>query len=341
MICRKGFPVPDPPSRVRLSLALLVALAAGAACGRPTAAKPPASEGEPAQTASPSAAEQVDVQTAGPVDVQRQSISVRRDLVYCTVDQVPLKCDLYLPAAAPAAALRPVVVVVHGGGWASGDKWTIGGYGQQIAEAGMAAVVVNYRLAPQHPFPAQVDDLRSALLWVADQADQYGWDLSRLGIYGYSAGAHLACMLGTLCDAPLETQLDTSHWSAEDPRWDRLPQPAAVAAGGAPCEFRSWPLDSTTLAYFLGATRRESPRVYNAASPASHASPGDCPTLFVHGGRDLIVPPSSSRALYDAQVAAGVPSEYVELDGHGHMVTFLHPTACEAVVRFLTHHLRP
>jgi len=248
-----------------------------------------------------------------------------------------LLCDLYLPAASEDAP--PVALLIHGGAWRSGDKWTISRYGEGLAERGIAAVVINYRLAPEHPFPAQIDDVRTAMIWTVEQAPKYGWDPSRIGMFGYSAGAHMACLIGTLADEPAATQHTTSDWPADDSRWSRLPQVTAIVAGGAPCDFRSLPLGNTVLAYFLGGSRAQQPQAYAAASPSQHASAGDVPTLFVHGKSDLIVPYQSSRGLFELQRQQGVRSEYLAIAGQGHLMTFINDQTPRAAYGFLQYHL--
>lgn len=266
------------------------------------------------------------------------SVRVEYDLCFATSGGKPLRCDVYLPSRPgkkTVAPSIPVMLLVHGGGWTMGDKWMPSGYARSFAEAGIAAVVVNYRLAPQHKFPSQVDDIRAAMLWTKKHAPDYGWDIDRMGLFGYSAGAHLCLMMGTLIDEPLQIQQQTSGWSLDDARWSELPQPRLIVAGGAPCDFRALPPQNRTLAYFLGGSREALPEVYRCASPAAHVSSGDVPTLFIHGARDLIVPMHDSQKMFERQVEAGVASRYLEIAGHGHLVTFQHPHAKRATLEFV------
>lgn len=265
-------------------------------------------------------------------------VRVEYDLCFATSGGTALRCDVYLPSRPKeeaAASSTPVMLLVHGGGWTMGDKWMPSGYAQSFAEAGIAAVVINYRLAPQHKFPSQVDDIRSAMLWTKNQAAEYGWDADRMGLFGYSAGAHLCLMMGTLVDEPLQTQQQTSGWPPDDDRWSELPKPRLVVAGGAPCDFRALPPKNYTLSYFLGGSREALPEIYRCASPAAHVSSGDVPTLFIHGSRDLIVPMHDSRKMFERQNEAGVASRYLEITGHGHLVTFQHPQAKQATLEFV------
>ncbi|QEG40305.1 alpha/beta hydrolase [Roseimaritima ulvae] len=266
------------------------------------------------------------------------SAVVQHDITYAQADGESLRCDIYQPADDGGDSV-PVVLIIHGGAWRAGDKWMSVAYAEDLAKRGIAAVAINYRLAPEHPFPAQVDDVREALIWIAEHARQYGWDRQRIGVFGYSAGAHLACMMGTLADESAATQRAASDWPASDPRWKNIPSIQAVAAGGAPCEFRTLPKHNSALAYFLGGTRAEHPATYHAASPTAHGSAGDVPTLFFHGSGDLIVPLASARSLFEKQCSAGVCSEFLTIDGQGHLMTYIHERSRRAVMGFMEHHL--
>lgn len=279
------------------------------------------------------------------------AVRVQSDVLFAQAEGIPLRCDIYLPSVPSESDPRapqpsshdasglPAVVLVHGGGWAAGDKWTTRRYARALAQTGMVAVTINYRHAPTHKFPAQLDDVRAALAWLGSHADQYGIDTDRVGMFGYSAGGHLTCMIGTLADAEWSDIEATTNWDRADPRWKSIPPLRAIVSGGSPCEFRDLPIDNTAVAYFLGDSRRNLPDVYLAASPTAHASAGDVPTLFIHGTRDVVVPLASSRSLFEAQRAAGVCSEYLPLDGPGHMLTYLHPSTTRAAVGFLTDRL--
>ena len=296
-------------NRLRPTLLCLLAVGLLAALAAPTAAAEPAAA------------------------VPQLRISI--DHVYGTPEGVELRCDVYRPADHDVAAeQRPAVLVIHGGAWSAGSRRTMAGYATRLARAGIVAIAVDYRLAPAWKFPAQVDDVRLAMLWVVEQAAELGIDPARIGLFGYSAGGHLACMIGTLVDEPLDTQLSTTNWDRHDRRLAELPQPQAICAGGPPCDLTGLHPDSSGLAYFLGGKPADLPEVYTAASPLSHASAGDIPTLYVHGERDAIVPLQSSRLLYEAQRDAGVASEFLTIDKQGHLMTFLNPKTGEAMVEF-------
>ena len=236
---------------------------------------------------------------------------------------------------------RPAVVIIHGGGWAAGDKWPQGVYGKALARAGIVAMNINYRLAPEFPFPAAVDDVRTALLFLVDHADELAVDVRRIGLWGYSAGGHLAALVAAMTDENRVTQVSASGWKQDDPRWERLPQVRALCAGGAPCDFRQIPPHSDALAFFLKGPRHQYEDLYEAASPTAFASAGDPPTQLIHGDRDFLVPLESSRQFHRALQEAGVSSELSVWEGQGHMATFLNPKTKATVVEFLRNQLQP
>ena len=123
------------------------------------------------------------------LDQEPNEYVVTEDLVYTSNDwNDELHGDLYLPSVEDAKSL-PVVLLVHGGGWAENDnRYQMKKLAKAIVEQGFAVFSITYRLAPEHRFPAQVDDVLEALRWLNDQADKYQLDVGKTSIFGYSAG---------------------------------------------------------------------------------------------------------------------------------------------------------
>ena len=274
------------------------------------------------------------------------------DLRFCGADGDDLgsagRCDVYLPQpktptrqASGAAPDRrwPVVLVVHGGGWATGDKWTMERHARDLAGNGFAAVAINYRHAPSSKFPDQVDDVRSALVWITEHAPTYGWDTERVGLYGYSAGGHLVSLVATLADEPWQSVRQTTSWPQQDERWKKLPSIGAVCIGGPPTDFRQLPPDNTSLAFFLGGSRRELPNVYTAASPICFTSSKDPPFQIIHGEADWIVPVNNAKNFHQALVDADVDSSLHTLPGNGHLFAFLSPKLTDWMLKFFDEQL--
>ena len=107
--------------------------------------------------------------------------------------------DLYLPQG---IAAPPVVLVIHGGGWAAGQRASAAGLARLLAMRGLAAFNIDYRLAttasPDTRWPAQIVDAQLAVRWLRAHAATLGIDGQQIAATGDSAGAHLALLLGTL-----------------------------------------------------------------------------------------------------------------------------------------------
>jgi acetyl esterase len=237
----------------------------------------------------------VAVLTAGsllPADpATAQMATVRRDVRYAEHDGVPLLLDAWLPAGpGPHAA----VVVVHGGRFRTGDKSLTPA--EDLAEAGYAAFSVNYRLAPEHPFPAALEDLRSAVRWIRDHADEYDVDPDVIWAMGASAGGHLAALLATVGEGPL----------------DRGSRVAAAVSLSGPMDMPRWLQGgSSVVTDFLGCTDLADPaclETAHEASPVAHVDPTD-PPMFLANGTDEIIAVWHATTMADALQREGVPHE--------------------------------
>ena len=89
------------------------------------------------------------------------------------------------------AGKLPVIMLIHGGGWVYGCKELYQYYGMELARRGFAVVNYSYRLAPEHPFPAQLQDTVAVAAWIMKHADEYGFDTNNVFAVGDSAGAHI------------------------------------------------------------------------------------------------------------------------------------------------------
>jgi acetyl esterase/lipase len=226
----------------------------------------------------------------------------------------PLRLDVY---AAAGDAPRPLVVFVHGGAWTGGTKRLTGDFEPypealaEVARAGFVVASVEYRLSGEAPFPAAVEDVRAALDWLIAGENRFGIDPRRVGVWGASAGAHLAAFAALGCDGG----------AARCPRafvgWYGPYDLAGLFAGADPAH----PGHALALAgtrAFLGCAEVCAPARLAEASPLALAGPGDPATLLVHGSDDALVRPEQSAALAARLAAAGVPVETVILEGAGH-----------------------
>ena len=249
----------------------------------------------------------------------RPNYRIESDIVYGNADGVELELDAYVPSG---DGPFPAALVIHGGAWRAGTKEQLGRYARRLADGGIVAFAINYRLAPRHKFPAQIDDCRTALRWVVDHAARFKIDPHRLGAIGYSAGGHLSAMLAT--------EPTKRNESSKAPI--RL---SGVAIGGAPCDFRDLDQDSRGLAFWLGGSRASLPELYTAASPAAFVTPDDPPMFFWHGEWDRLVPLAGATAMSDKLKKAGIETQFHLVAQSGHIYAAFDPPAVEKAINFL------
>jgi acetyl esterase/lipase len=242
----------------------------------------------------------------------------------------PLKADVYIPRA---EGVHPAVLVVHGGAWTMGTRAQLSGVAQLLAKSGFCAVAISYRLAPQSKFPAQIEDCKEAVRWMREHATDLKIDPTRIGGFGYSAGAQLVALLGT---TDIEDGLEGTEKPSERPS-TRI---QAVVGGGAPCDFRAMPLDEKFLSFWLGGSRRELPDQYRLASPAAFISADDPPMFFFHGENDELVPLSLARGMCDQLKLCGCNAELYVVPMIGHTAAAMDRKAVEKAIAFLAQHLK-
>lgn len=256
-----------------------------------------------------------------------------RHVVYAQHGEEELDADVFLPGT---AGPHPGVLLVHGGSWARGHKAEMKFVGKLLAERGYTAVSIRYRLAPKHPFPAQLEDCCAAVRWMRTNCEEYKIDPQRVGGYGYSAGGHLVALMATMAD-------DTPATTDNEAKSDTVapsPRLQAVVCGGAPFDFREVPEDDPTYVFWLGATRKDRPEPYHRASPLSFVSRDDPPMFLFCGQRDRFVDPSGSRSMLVELKRAGVPAEILELPDQGHFDAMYDRQAPVEGVKFFDRHLK-
>ena len=267
---------------------------------------------------------------ATPAPIERyQAARILPDVVFTGADRAePLKADLYLPRK---AGRKAVVLVIHGGGWASRDRDDMTGISEKLMQHGYAVMNVSYRFAPVHTYPAQLLDLRQALQWLVVNADRFNLDVERINVWGYSSGAHLGALLASY----------DFHQTDPAKGFPELPKIRAVVAGGTPADLRKYNR-SPVVMRFLGGAREELPDLYAEASPISHISADDPPVFLYHGKLDLMVTVDHATEYYAALRANGVDAELYVNPWLGHLTMFVLGGDAEAeAINFLNRNNSP
>ncbi len=238
---------------------------------------------------------------------QTGRVTIETDVVFGTGGGRELKCNVYRPPQqAPEA---PAVLLVHGGGWVNGDRSQLHGYGILLGRAGCLCVASEYRLAGEAKWPAQIEDVKSAIRWLRANAGTLGIDPQKIAISGNSAGGHLALIAAGAPNIP-EFEGSGGHAGVSS-------EVAAVIAFYAPTMLAAPGLPLNPEIQFLFGDRF-SEEVVRRASPVEYVRRDFPPTLLMHGNRDELVPQEASLRMYRALCDAGAPVELHIYNGAPH-----------------------
>lgn len=262
-------------------------------------------------------------------DERAAAISVESDIVFREVQGRPIALDICTGATPADTATRPAVLLIHGGGFVSGDKageqWrTICAW---IADAGYVALSINYRLAPENPFPAAIEDVQAAVEWTRDNAATYGIDPERIGLLGGSAGASLAQLAGSRGEGSTTTGARVAAVVSLSGASDLT---ASGLELGTPT-----PSQVRNALNYLGCAEITACPQAPDASPITAVDPTDPPFLLAHAEQDPL-PVEQTEAMAAALRAVGADPQVVIAPGRAHATRLLAaPRFRAAVLDFL------
>jgi acetyl esterase/lipase len=224
------------------------------------------------------------------VGIDAGEARVSRNVPFAVPEGVRLTVDIYRPVS---AGRYPSVVQVYGGAWQRGAPGDDAKFATYLAARGFVVFAIDYRHAPQWPWPAQIEDVRAALGWIRQHGAEYSADVSRLALLGRSAGAQLALVAAYELGA-VPVRAVVSYYGPVDliDGYRNTPRPD--------------PLDVRSIeTAFLGGTPDQMPDRYREASPITYVSRRLPPSLLIYGGRDHVVLPRFGAMLNDRLHAAG------------------------------------
>jgi acetyl esterase len=238
---------------------------------------------------------------------QAGQYKVQEDIEF-TKTPVSQKMDAHIP---PGKGPFPTVILVHGGGWTQGHKTInfVTPLFEPLTRTGYTWFTIDYRLAPQYPYPAAVEDVEAAIRFVKEHAKEYKVNPRKIVLMGESAGAHLVNLIGARNRPPLNVAAVVSFYGPMDmvefcKQFDGKPMPASMK-------------DFFQITSCDGAGAAK----IREASPATYLSRKTPPFLFIHGTKDEAVPYSQSPLGMALLKKVGVSSDLITVqDGiHGVM----------------------
>ena len=254
---------------------------------------------------------------------------------YKVVENAELTVDIYAPARWLAPGPTPAVLLIHGGVWRLDLRHECAGWAQDLAqEAGMAGVVVQFRLEPKRGFMDQVADIKDAVRWLRLHADEYNIDRNRIGIYGSSSGAHLAALAAFAGDE--------EGWGDDWPGASSRIQAACLVYGIydlTAIEESAVPhlFYHVAAAYCMNAFGTNTPD-FARASPINYIDGSEPPVMLIHGTMDPWAPVAQIEEMAARLKTARVPIQCLVFDdfGHGfvHVRPLTRPLAQEAMTSY-------
>ncbi|MBU6360021.1 MAG: alpha/beta hydrolase [Chloroflexi bacterium] len=245
-------------------------------------------------------------------------VNIQRDVLFGEADGQKLLLDVYhqnFSLDSPLFGVKPAIILLHGGGWASGSKHELQELGSDLAKQGYVAFSVEYRFATinANHYPAQLDDVQRAVRWVRANARRYSIDPNRISAAGISSGAHLAALLGVLDtrsndDPVLANYSSRVHCVVS---WYGIFDLTQI--------FPITPLNmEQQVSHFIGVSR-SSGASYQVASPISYIDQQTARFLLIHGEKDAVVPITQTYQFANALQNAGhIPVlMFFANEGHG------------------------
>lgn len=221
------------------------------------------------------------------------------------------KIDIYLPNVNLNS--NKVVLFIHGGGWATGDKSDYSDWAKKIRDLGFITVSMNYRLAPNYTHPKQTEDIRTVINYLTNQADKLSIHSPQFILVGGSAGAHLALLFA----------YNSSN------NYDNKIKGVISLAGPVVLTDKNFiPEMQTLIRDYIGA-QTDKNNVLMEVAPINHVSSKSPPTLIIHGTEDVIVPYVHAAILKNKLEANNIPVQLMTLPGVDH---FFNEADIEAIL---------
>ena len=243
--------------------------------------------------------------------------STKKNIVYCEVNERKLLMDVFYPKK-QTKKKRIALIIIHGGGWRSGNRTMHHAMAQELATKGYVCFTPEYRLSTEALYPAAVHDIKAAIRWVRENANQFNIDTSKITVAGHSAGGELAAFMGATNGKPnfegKQCNLNTSS------RVDAVIDIDGILAFIHPESGEGDDSKRTSAAtYWFGYSKAENPELWKEASPLTHAGSHTPPTLFLnsavermHAGRSDYIKLLDQYGIYtQVKTFEGAPHSFV------------------------------
>jgi len=245
------------------------------------------------------------------------NLEVRKDIEFTRAGSVSLKLDAHLQAGSRKPA--PCIVWVHGGGFVSGDK---AGYPHAlldpILESGFAMISLNYRLAPQHPFPACVDDVEAGIAYIKAHAAEFRVDPKKLVLMGESAGGLIVSVVGGRARPANRVAGVVSLYGEHDLVTRVQENPCIMDGRAEPMPAGGCLSPGLKALLNVQSASPESMGIIRDASAVTYVRADMPPYLLIHGTREFHVPYEQAVSMHDRMKRAGADCTLISILGGSH-----------------------
>lgn len=286
---------------------------------------------------------QVGAQSSPVQDIFPAGTIIHSNLPYANDTHKKHLLDIYLPPKSTGKS--PLVVWIHGGAWMLNDKYADMGYMKNTVrgfiDSGYALASIDYRFSTEAVFPAQIQDCNQALEYLYQHAQEYNIDNSRIALIGFSAGGHLASLMG-LSHNNSVTQFypaaAKTHFSIKCVLDFYGPSDFVILAGSPDTSINN---ERNPVSILLGASPLKRPDIAKRASPVTYIDKNDPPFFIVQGEKDESVPNTQSIILSSWLTLAGVKNELTVVPNAPHYGEMYDAQEIrQKLFRFLSAHLK-
>jgi acetyl esterase/lipase len=285
-----------------------------------------------------------EIRTIKPRNRANYNVRLRADIPYNKIGNKELKLHLLIPDDHKSKP-KPLIIFIKGSSWGKHnpqDSFAFIPQLVQFAKNGYVVASIEHRTSHEAKFPAQIQDVKAAVMYLKEKAADYQINPERVGVWGTSSGAHLAALLGTSCHVPkLEGAKRPSTYNS---------CVQAVVDWYGPTDFlqmnkasKDYNAEDPTSAesMLIGGPILENKDKVRIANPITYVTADTPPFLIMHGDKDKRVPFNQSEILFDALKKENVDVTLYKVKGGGHGSGFLTPEIIDLVQAFFDKHLKP
>jgi pectinesterase len=246
-----------------------------------------------------------------------KNITIKENIKYTTENGMDLMLDIFSPKNKKNA---PCLIIIHGGGWRSGDRTHHHEMAKVLASRGYVVVTPSYRLSTHALYPAAIVDAKTAIRWTRANAQSLGINPEKIALAGFSAGGQMAALVGTTNDETLYDKSETLK--SVSPRVASVIDIDGILAYIHPESGEGDDSRNISAAtYYFGFSKTEKPELWNEAGALNHVSAGDPPILFVnssqermHAGREDMIKKLNGFGIYSEVHTFNAPHTFCMLE---------------------------